>query len=113
MKHHFITALILAHFNPDFEYIIKTDLSNYVLGGVLLQYNKNGKLCLVAFFSRKLAPAESNYKIYNKELLVIIKCFKQWCLELKGLLFPIYILTDHKNLQYFITMKQLIQYQIY
>ena len=55
---------------------------------------------IVGYFSR--------IKIYNKELLAIIKYFKQWRLELKGLLFLIYILTDYKNLQYFITIKQLI-----
>jgi len=52
------------------------DLSNYALGGVLLQYNKNGKLYLVAFLSWKLVPTKLNYKIYNKELLAIVKCFK-------------------------------------
>ena len=84
-----------------------------MLGGVLLQYNKNSKLYLVAFFSQKLAPIKLNYKIYNKELLIIIRYFKQWHLELKGLLFLIYILMDYKNLQYFIIIKQLTQYQIY
>jgi hypothetical protein len=72
-----------------------------------LQYNKNGELYLVVFFflKKKLASAELNYKIYNKELLVIVKYFKQWRPKLKGLLFLIYILTDHKNLQYFIIIK--------
>jgi RNase H-like domain found in reverse transcriptase len=100
--------LIFTYFNPNLKYIIKTDLSDYVLGGLLSQYNKNGKLCLIAFFSQKLAPAESNYEIYNKELFTIIKYFKQWRLEFKGSLFLIYILIDYKNLQYFITTKQLI-----
>ena len=49
LKYYFITALILTHFNFNLEYIIKTDLSNYVLGEVLLQYNKNSKLYPVAF----------------------------------------------------------------
>jgi hypothetical protein len=49
LKYCFITALILAHFDPNFKCVIKTDLSNYILGGVLSQYNKNSKLCLVAF----------------------------------------------------------------
>ena len=31
----------------------------------------------VAFFSQKLAFTKLNYKIYNKELLTIIKYFKQ------------------------------------
>jgi len=80
---------------------------------VLSQYNKNGELRLVAFLSQKLAPTKLNYKIYNKELLTIVRYFKQWRLELKGLLFLIRVLTDYKNLQYFITIKQLTQRQIY
>ena len=82
-------------------------MSDYVLREVLSQYNKNSKLYPVAFLSQKLVPAKLNYEIYNKELLIIIKYFKQWHLEFKGLLFLIYILIDHKNLQYFITIKQL------
>jgi len=53
------------------------DLLDYVLGGVLSQYNKNGELHPVAFLFWKLAPAKLNYKIYNKELLAIVRCFKQ------------------------------------
>jgi hypothetical protein len=36
----------------------------------------------VAFFSRKNNPAEYNYPIYNKELLAVIYCLKQWDTEL-------------------------------
>jgi hypothetical protein len=50
LKYCFTTALILTYFNPDLKCVIEIDLSNYVLGGVLLQYNKNSKLRLVAFF---------------------------------------------------------------
>ena len=73
---------------------METDSSDYMLGGVLLQYNKDGELCLVAFLFWKLAPAKLNYKIYNKELLAIIRCFKQWRSKLKESLFLIRILTD-------------------
>jgi hypothetical protein len=48
------------------------------------------------------------YSGFTWQLLTIVKYFKQWRLELKGLLFLIYILTDYKNLQYFIIIKQLI-----
>jgi hypothetical protein len=44
---------------------------------MLSQYNKNSKLYPVAFLSQKLAPAKLNYEIYNKELLAIVKYFKQ------------------------------------
>jgi hypothetical protein len=36
LKYYFITTLILAYFDPNFKYIIKTDSSDHVLGGVLL-----------------------------------------------------------------------------
>jgi len=52
-------------------------------------------------------PAENNYEIYDKELLAIIRCFEQWRPELEGAAFPIDVLSDHKNLQYFATTKQL------
>jgi hypothetical protein len=112
LKQRFITALILAHFNPDLECVVEIDSSDYALGGVLSQYDKNGELRPVAFLSRKLAPAESNYEIYDKELLAIVRCFEQWRPELEGSLFLIRVLTDYKNLQYFMTMKQLTQRQI-
>ena len=51
LKQRFITALILTYFNPNLKCVIKTDLSDYTLSGVLSQYNKNGKLRLVAFLS--------------------------------------------------------------
>ena len=56
--------------------IIKTNLSNYVIRGILSQYNKNKVLYSIIYFLKRLNPAEYNYKIYNKELLAIIKYFK-------------------------------------
>jgi hypothetical protein len=32
----------------------------------------DGELRPVAFFSKKMAPAETNYMIYDKELLAIV-----------------------------------------
>jgi len=59
------------------------------------------------FFSKRLSSAECNYEIYDKELLAIIRYFKQWRPELEGSGFPIKVLSDYKNLQYFTTIKQL------
>ena len=77
LKKWFTTALILAHFDSDLEYVLEMNLSDHVQESVLLQYDKNGVLHPIAYFSRKLNAAESNYKIYNKKLLAIIQCFKQ------------------------------------
>ena len=48
-----------------------------------------------------------SYKIHDKELLVIVDAFKQWCVYLKGLKHEVQVYSDHKNLLYFTTMKVL------
>jgi len=57
--------------------VVETDTLNWAFSGVLFQYNNNGKLKLVAFFSTKHSVLECNYEIYNKELLAIIKALEE------------------------------------
>jgi hypothetical protein len=75
--------------------------------GVLSQYDDNGTLRPVAYFSKKHSPAECNYEIYDKELLAIIRSFEEWRPELEGAEHPIAVISDHKNLEYFMSTKQL------
>jgi len=67
----------------------------------------NGLLHLVAFYSSKLTPQECNYEIYNKELLAIIRVFKEFWLELSLAEpnWPTEVLIDYRNLKYFIIIK--------
>ena len=111
LKQRFTSAPILAHFDYEKKCIVKIDASDNVLAGVLSQYGEDGKLHPVAFFSRKHSPQEINYEIYDKEVLVIIKVFEEWRPMLEGAGLPIKILTDHRNLQYFMTTKQLSRRQ--
>jgi Reverse transcriptase (RNA-dependent DNA polymerase)/RNase H-like domain found in reverse transcriptase len=106
LKRQFITAPILRHFDPDLVCVVEADSSDHMSAGILSQYDE-GILRPVAYFSRRLTPPECNYEIYDKELLAIIRCFEQWRPELEGATFPIEVLSDHKNLQYFTTTKQL------
>jgi hypothetical protein len=62
--------------------------------------------------SQKFDPAEYNYKIYDKELLAIVCLFELWRAELQGVDFFIIVLIDHRNLEYFITTKQLTCQQV-
>ena len=87
--------------------VIKANLSNYITKGILSQYNKDRVLYPIVYFLKWLNPAKYNYKIYNKELLAIIRYFKQWQFKLKGAKFLIKVFSNYKNLQYFITIKQL------
>ena len=80
---------ILAHFDYKKTSHIKCNALDYITLGVLSQEGSDGVLYLVAYFSRKIVPAECNYEIYNKELLAIIRCFEQWRPELKGTNLPI------------------------
>ena len=66
----------------------------------------------VAFFSAKHTAPECNYEIYDKELLAIVKALEEWRPELQGTEEPFEIVTDHKNLQTFMTTKQLNQRQV-
>ena len=61
----------------------------------------------MAYFSKKHSPEECNYEIYDKELLAIIRCLEEWRPELEGAKFPVKILLDHKNLEYFMSTKLL------
>ena len=105
LKHKFILAPILMHFDVEKEIIVETDASHYVSAGIMSQYDNNGVLHLVADFSKKHLPAECNYEIYDKELMAIIRCFEEWRLELESTPHPIRVLSDHKNLEYFMSTK--------
>ena len=79
-----------------------------MVAGVLSQ--KHGEeLKPVAYFSKKTTPAECNYMIYDKKLLAIVKSFETWRPKLASVSpdQPVKVLTDHQNLEVFMTTKQL------
>ncbi len=71
-----------------------------------------GQWYLVAFFSWKMIPAKTWYKIHNQELLAIVKVFKTWRHYLKGCKYEVLVLTNHNNLYWFIDTKNLSSCQI-
>ena len=89
LKQAFTSAPVLRHFDPDLPCTVEADSSDYAMGGILSQPDTDGNLRPVAYFSKRLNPAECNYEIYDKELLAIIRCFEQWRLELEGAAFLI------------------------
>ena len=103
----FTTAPALRHFDHEREVIIETDASDYVSAGVLSQRDDEGVLHPVAYYSKKHSPAECNYDIYDKELMAIIKALEEWRPECEGAAYPLQLITDHKNLEYFMTKKLL------
>ena len=75
LKRAFISAPVLYHFDLTKTAVVETNASDFALGAILLQKGDNGRLYPVAFYFRKLQPTEINYKIHDKELLVVIDCF--------------------------------------
>jgi hypothetical protein len=61
----------------------------------------------VAFWSWKLSGAERNYSTYDGELLAIVEAFKHWRHYLEGARYIIEVITDYKNLWYFMETKYL------
>jgi hypothetical protein len=107
LKQAFTTAPILAHVNPNEQFTLETDASDFALGAVLSQVQKDNQLHPVAFYSRKFTPAEINYDVYDKELLAIVASFGEWRHYLEGSQHKILVYCDHKNLQHFTTTRTL------
>jgi hypothetical protein len=75
--------------------VVETDTFNLIIASVLSQYDNKDILHLVTYFSKKHSPAEINYEINDKELLVCIYAFKEWYLLLEGFPCPIEVISDH------------------
>ncbi len=103
---------MLCHFDLKQQAILKTDASNYVKDEILSQYNDERVLHSMIFYSKSMILAVFNYHIYDKKLLVIIQCFKHWCLELKCIELLIQMFINHQTLKIFIKNKQLSRWQV-
>lgn len=69
-------ALIVTHQKQDVNTSIETDSSDYIRSGILFHLDDDRLLHPVIFLLKNLNPVECNYEIYDKELLVIIRCFE-------------------------------------
>jgi hypothetical protein len=111
LKEIFNTEPVLAQRDPDQETILETDSSGYVVAGVLSQYDDQGLLRPVAYYSKKMTSTQSNYEIHNKELLAVICCIAEWDGMLRSLK-KFTVITNHRNLEYFRKPQQLSERQM-
>jgi hypothetical protein len=120
------TAPVLVHFNPAKLSCPVTDTSGSVMAGIILQHANNardrvegaghskgkgrtgkGNWHPVAIWLRSMAPAERNYTVSNQEMCAIVMSCCHWCHYLKGARHLVGALTDHHDLQRFMTLTAL------
>ncbi len=68
-------------------------------------WTMDGDFHPVVYLSKTFDTAERNYDVHDKELTAINAAFKHWHHYLEGSGTLIDVVTDHCNLQYFLTMK--------
>ena len=61
----------------------------------------------MAFLSKTFNETEQNYKIYDRELLAIIRALEEWRHYIQGLGHTTVIYSDHQNLTYFQSAQRL------
>ena len=81
---------------------MENDASDYALAAILSIVNEENEVYLVAFHFHTFTVAELNYNTHDKELLAIFEAFKMWQYYLEGSANPINIVTNYKNLEYFL-----------
>lgn len=107
LKRALLGAPVLALPDPDRQFVVNTDASDFATGAVLQQDFGSG-LQPVAFSSHKLSDAERRYPTHDREMLAIISMLGEWRTYLHGRQpFIIRIKTDHNSLQYFMTQQSL------
>ena len=110
-------APVLRQPNFQKKFYLQTDASAYGVGAVLSQEGDTTTPSLakfkkpvthpIAFFSATFTPTERNYDIYERELLAVMKALAHWRPYLGWTKFPFTIMTDHVNLQYWKSPKNL------
>lgn len=109
LKKALTSAPVLSSPQPDKDYYMFTDASDFAVGGVLCQKDENDNMKPIAYESHKLSPAEQNYAVHEKETLAIIYCLTKWRHYLESR--KTIISTDHHSLQYLHTQPKLSRRQ--
>ena len=111
LKKVFTFKIILRHYNSDHKIVIEINVSNYVFKDILFQYDENEIFYSVTYFSKKHNSVECNYEIYDKKLMIIVYAFEKWWSKLEDFIYSVKMITNHKNLEYFMSIKQLSHHQ--
>ena len=65
-------------FDPDAEYEVHMDASDFAVGAALLLRASTGDLLPVEYFNHRLSAAEQNYCAAEYEFVAIIQALRRW-----------------------------------
>jgi hypothetical protein len=104
-------APVLALPDQSLPFSLFTDASNVALGAVLTQKHADGVYHPIAYYSRKLTPAQVNYTVHDREFMAIKDALVEWKHYLLGETDTV-VFTDHRPLVHLHTQKDLNPRQI-
>ena len=94
-------GLILAQPDLSLPFFLQVDASAYATGAILTQQDEQKKHRAIAFFSKTFNEVERNYDIHDRKLVAVYRGLTHWRHLLLSSPFPVTVLTDHKNLEYY------------
>ena len=99
------------YFNYEKSAIINADASEKAMRVWLQQIDDQEQKWLIACYAWKLISTKQWYDVHDWEMLAIVKALKQWRIYLLEAKYQTIIKSDYKNLQYFMTIKKLNEWQ--
>ncbi len=82
-------------FNPKLLTELAIDALDYAIGTEVGQIGKDRKYQPISFFLKKFLGVELNYKIYNKELLAIVRAIEENRYYLKEVKYQIIVYNNY------------------
>jgi hypothetical protein len=98
LKSSLSSAPVLAHPDPDRDFFLATDASDYAIGAVLFQRDGTGNERPVRFLSKTLSSSERVWGVPDREAYALVYAIEKCRGHLIGRQFTVY--TDHNNLKY-------------
>ena len=78
LKAYLRESVTLSFPNPEKDYPIFLDASEFALGASLNKLDEHGRMQLITCMSKKLNPAERNYPTHEREFLALLTALKKW-----------------------------------